>query len=758
VKKETDGQIVGAPDQDTGTSLTGEYVTLTAEEDLKLQQLLQVKFWSDFKKRREDTGPTNLNSDAPSVLPAHWELTRGINLHDWQAECVRAWFAAGKRGIAKVVTGAGKTLLGFAIAEKLQHENPELRIAIVAPSVVLMEQWWEEFRDRSNLPADAIGCIGGGYSDHFDYRVRVLICVLNSASKKLKEEVSRAGVGKDLFLIVDECHRAGATEMRQVFGAERAYSLGLSATPERDDAKDEHEEDDDESLREPESFEETVLGRELGSVIYELNYAEAIRRGILPPFAIAHYGLALRPHEAERNEVLSREITELRNELEAGSRRGLALIRWCRSKAAAGIPQAARLVSLTSERKRLLYSMQERRAAVLRILDDALRRNAQTKAILFHESIDEVMALFEVLRLRGYRVVAEHSGFPDYMRAESLRLFRQGKAQIVVSARSLIEGFNVPSADLGIVVAASASVRQRIQTLGRLLRKNQQQDGHQKSATLCVLYASGTVDELIYEKADWEHFVGAQRNIYYRWPDVASTIPIPSAGPPRKPVPSENEIDPALLVPKGEYPGNIDEGPLFSIDTQGTIRDEHGRLIEPHAELQQILANSMKGGGRFRVTPRKGFVTRLEKVSSGWRGVYLGRLDLPVKVIAEAANDVGTQRVYDPGESYPLPAVRGSTYSVLQRDPRLVARKSKGSIQFVVPLEKIADAEKRRMQEEIQRRLEHVYAQGHRISKITVTPEGHVVYVWQNGAYFVGQAPEGSVGFVFEGDEPRNLD
>jgi hypothetical protein len=46
------------------------------------------------------------------------------------------------------------------------------------------------------------------------------------------------------------------------------------------------------------------------------------------------------------------------------------------------------------------------------------------------------------------------------MRAEALQLFREGTAQIIVSARSLIEGFNVPSADLGIVVAASSSVKE----------------------------------------------------------------------------------------------------------------------------------------------------------------------------------------------------------------------------------------------------------------------------------------------------------
>ena len=39
---------------------------------------------------------------------------------------------------------------------------------------------------------------------------------------------------------------------------------------------------------------------------------------------------------------------------------------------------------------------------------------------------------------------------------------------------------------------------------------------------------------------------------------------------------------------------------------------------------------------------------------------------------------------------------------------------------------------------------------GHRISKITVTGEGHIVYVFENQAYFVGNAPEGADGFLFE--------
>ena len=37
---------------------------------------------------------------------------------------------------------------------------------------------------------------------------------------------------------------------------------------------------------------------------------------------------------------------------------------------------------------------------------------------------------------------------------------------------------------------------------GRLLRRSRTKEGAEKEATLYVLYASETVDELIYEKAD----------------------------------------------------------------------------------------------------------------------------------------------------------------------------------------------------------------------------------------------------------------
>ena len=474
----------------------------------------------------------------------------------------------------------------------------------------------------------------GAADDGFSEATRVLICVLNSAAKKLPDVVARSGVSEELLLVVDECHPAGATEMKKVFAARRAYSLGLSATPERTDDPTPDTEANEPSASPDEAplFEESVLGQELGPVVFEMDYAEAIRRGVLPPFQIVHYGLSLGPKEREQYEGLSRQIKDLRQELETANRRGLALFRWCRSSAGAKNSKAVQFLSLTSERKRLLYRMDERCQAVLEILRRAFAQKPDTTAILFHESIDEVMWLFSVLRGAGYAVVAEHSGFPDAMRAESLRLFRQGAARVIVSARSLIEGFNVPSADLGIIVASSSSIRQRVQTLGRLLRRSRDRDGSEKQATLFVLYAAETVDEVIYEKADWEHFVGADRNDYYIWHPVANSDPRRRDQPPRRPPIDETKVDATALVPGGPYPGDPSQGQVYSIDTQGTVRDEEGNLVRPNDQLRTLLDQHHRAAGRFRVTPINRYVTRPERTQTGWQTVYVGRLDQPLEI------------------------------------------------------------------------------------------------------------------------------
>jgi superfamily II DNA or RNA helicase len=714
-------------------------LNLEDDDQLKLLQLSQLRDWAT---RHPPSNPESNNSQPGKLdqtMPDHWSFLSGVNLFDWQQVAVQKWFAAGNRGIIKVVTGAGKTVLALAAAERLQRVHPNLRVAIVVPTIVLLEQWREEIGTRSNLPTSAIGILGGGGHDEFDESHRVLICILNSASRKLPEQIRNLKLGEQLLLIVDECHRAGATEMQKLFDVPRAFTLGLSATPERDDEADIEEEGS--SPRSEFGADQSVLEREIGPIVFEMTYAEAIDAGVLAPFIIEHYALSLSTTERAKYTAISQEITDLRRELETGSRRGLALIRWCRSAGGSKNPKARRLIGLISDRKRLLYSSEQRFKAVDRLIHDALAIDANSRIIIFHESIAEVMALFARLRRLGYAVVAEHSEFPDRLRADAISLFRQGIAQIIVSARSLIEGFNVPSADVGIVVAASSSVRQRIQTLGRLLRRSTRVV-EDKKARLIVLFAADTVDEMIYEKADWHAFVGAERNEYFQWRDVETSEPERLGSAPRVYVPSDVEIDSDVLLVGKKYPGRLD-GEIYSIDTTGTVFNATRQPIEPVPDLAKTLTD-FEVGGRFLVTPKR---FHLVKLMGQAEALYMGQLkELPRPGSSAAPLDIDDLHQ---GADYPIHLAHGKMYSVLQRDDRLIAKKERGRVSFVRSLDKEDDPIKRSRLDDIQRALRGVYQSGRQISKIFVNDLGHVGYLYQGQAYFVGIAPEGNVGFVF---------
>ena len=127
------------------------------------------------------------------------------------------------------------------------------------------------------------------------------------------------------------------------------------------------------------------------------------------------------------------------------------------------------------------------------------------------------MNLYVSLRELGLPVIAEHSELPGSVRETGLDPFRRGIAQIIVSARSLIEGFNVPAVDVGIIVASSGSVRQRIQSLGRVLRRHRSPGGEEKTSCIHVLYAKDSSEEHLYGKVDWDATTGVEQNRYFVW-------------------------------------------------------------------------------------------------------------------------------------------------------------------------------------------------------------------------------------------------
>ena len=503
-------------------------------EALHLHQLRLLEWMVAAGRKRfvDDAQPAI--PPEPVGIPDAWKLTKGVEPHAWQQQCIAKWREKKGRGTVKVVTGAGKTLLALFIAESLQNtEDKDLRLVIVVPTIVLMHQWYEAILEHGNVPEEAIGRLGGGYDESFGHGKRILISVLASASERLPKLVKEANIEEHLMLVADECHHAGASEMSKALKTKCRWSLGLSATPERDD-------DDDAG------YDESFLGKRLGPIIYEFNLADALREGLVPKFTINHYGLCMTADERQRYEALSRSITDAMSQLKGqrDSRSDGDFFSWARNVASRNQGDvgaiAMRFVSDVSKRRELLCHLEARRDAVIQLIEREFRINPEARVILFHESIADVMDLFARLCQRGLVRVAEHSELPASYRENGLDHFRKGIARIIVSARSLIEGFNVPAVDVGIIVASSGSVRQRIQSLGRMLRRHRGPSGEEKTSCIHVLYAADSVEENIYSKVDWYEATGVDSNKFYLW-DLG-TEPRSQDGPPRMPLPTLEQI------------------------------------------------------------------------------------------------------------------------------------------------------------------------------------------------------------------------
>ena len=193
------------------------------------------------------------------------------------------------------------------------------------------------------------------------------------------------------------------------------------------------------------------------------------------------------------------------------------------------------------------------------------------------------------------------------------------------------------------------------------------------------------MDELIYEKADWVQFIGADRNDYMRWSSVAESEPETCSGPPLRPALDESAVDGQSLQPGGPYPGDPEQGRFYSLDTQGTVRDQNGGLVNLHPQLARILMPIQKTGGRFRVTPARRFVTRLEKTKDGWQAVYLGQLSGPL--VAAGLDETSDARRLSLRTRRHISARRRSRQSLLgsSEGQTVDCRQDREPVRFVVP-------------------------------------------------------------------------
>lgn len=660
---------------------------------------------------------------------------RGFELVSWQCDAVSAW-AQGTdgvpyRGTLEVVTGGGKTLIALACAAEASRRTPDLRLAVVVPTEALARQWRESVLAHTTVRVSDVGILGaGGTAELKDHRV--VIAVLNTASNRLPEMARSV---QPLMLVVDECHRAGAPSFSRVLGTRSDYRLGLSATPDREEFDDDGE---------PLSYDEQMVGRELGGVVYRFSLKDAREAGWLPEFTLHHHGVTLTEAEQSKYDALSRQVDDAADEL-----RGLG-VDTARSRQVSGrndeVGQAARRwVQLTGSRKDLLFRSKERQRVAARIVEAlaASRTDDPMRAILFHERVDQAVALYDYLTtaLPQTGIALEHSRLPTEVRKEALRSFGTGETPVLVSVKSLVEGIDVPAADTGISVASTTSVRQRVQALGRVLRKAVTESGEAKVASMHLIYVRETVDDLIYGKADWADLTGESANNYWVWPRDADS-PERVAEPPRTPKPTEEQAWRLLGEPSNgfpvEWPGIV-TGQEYSVSTSGVVHNAFDRLIEnPQGVDEMVRAVRGRPGGRFTVTPALRLVLLWE--ISGKPTAYLaGRLREPFRVLEErkGSGEFSVDSL-SPGDPYPGPSDKErGTFKLSQRGGGTIERAVKGGREFA------AAGTGSAQQQNASAVLDSWNAMNRPVSKFFVNSIGHAWYEAGGQRRFLAAVAEG---------------
>jgi superfamily II DNA or RNA helicase len=342
---------------------------------------------------------------------------------EWQGPAIRRWIASGHRGIVEVVTGGGKTVFALACIDMLQPDTT----LIVVPTIALLDQWWAEVASYFDLALDEVNIVTGTKQMRAG---TVNLAVLNTASK-----LNRGGRERPCFLIMDECHKAASPQFRNTLQLPSVASLGLSATPERPY---------DEGLAE-------ILIPSLGQVIYKYTYADALRDGVVVPFELRNIVFELETDRQQEYDTLTTAIARSIRKHGFDAQQSIALLL-----------RRARILNLSMNRVKLALKI--------------VAANREQRIIVFHEDIEACELINRVLVENHVKSGVYHSRLPVRQRAGILSQFRRGELDVLVTCRALDEGFNVPEAQIGIIAASTATRRQRIQRLGRVLRPSSDKD------------------------------------------------------------------------------------------------------------------------------------------------------------------------------------------------------------------------------------------------------------------------------------------
>ena len=431
-------------------------------------------------------------------------------LYPWQTKALAAWKKNQCQGMVEAVTGSGKTRLALAAWHQLRHQlklqTKPLNTLVVVPTIPLMNQWYENF--LALFPDRKIGRIGDNHHDDFS-KASICVAVINTAAKHVDRLLKHCRMGPTRsLLIADECHRyIDAPEHGKIRHFPFNHVMAISAT-----------------------INDFVV-QGFGRIIFSYSFGDAVRDGLVPRFDLINVAISLTAGERANYDDLTKKIGDqiehvkllFEHELRGTPKEWLfrKLKQLLHRPDGTEEQSIKRLFGLIFRRTKIAYTA-ERKLRLAKEISQLLLGQGRKKMIIFFERIQSAEDVQEDLtvetaeQLRHMLIAASpiwcrvlHSGMDPDERKTVLKEFRENGVSALLTCRILDEGLDVPAIDAALLVASTQSKRQRIQRIGRALRKG---DGNKRPMVI-TLHVPGTTDANV--TADDHELFGDAATIHF---------------------------------------------------------------------------------------------------------------------------------------------------------------------------------------------------------------------------------------------------
>lgn len=374
-------------------------------------------------------------------------------LRNYQEAALKAWVEAGMVGILEMATGTGKTrtakaCLGVALSKG------SLLTVVVVPYQHIGEQWMKELNEFNPI------YITGNWRQVFTEacldvtmgrRDSLTVIVVKNTAGKLEfvDIVNDSSKEFDnVLLIGDEVHWLGAIAFQPALISAANLRLGLSATPRR-------------------YFDESgtdVLLRYFNETVYELTLKQALElrdesgNQILCPYDYNPIIVGLNSVEQDSYREFTKKIMKLKG-LDSTA------------------DLEAQIQNLYIQRANIAKSAESKIPALRELLSTFNRKITQT--LIYCADFNQLRKAATILNELGIQAqqitgeedasASKHFNFISE-REHIIQNFANGHLDVLLAIQCLDEGVDIPSAQIGIILASSGNEKEFIQRRGRLMR------------------------------------------------------------------------------------------------------------------------------------------------------------------------------------------------------------------------------------------------------------------------------------------------